>query len=207
MPMIISFLCEAHERFRFYLSLKISFQTKFLLNITSNNGKSTAIYKNFVFRLYKSCITMAMAILVDRFWFLCDNQILYGLVTTKDLRSSVLCQRANGKFNGMCKVHSLSSGKVEMYLCATCHIFNPHVNDGKIEQALWLMFRLRMFKHWMEIVHNHDNGYLDWLLLFHQNVFPLRESTSKMSSNGKGSHLRNNLGAHSLSSKFSLQFN
>ena len=28
----------------------------------------------------------------------------------------------------------------------------------------------------LEIVHNHDNGYLDWL--FHQNVFPLRESVS-----------------------------
>ena len=41
-----------------------------------------------------------------------------------------------------------------------------------------------MFKHWTEIVHNTDNGYLDWL--FHQNVFPLRESTSIMSGNGKG---------------------
>ena len=41
-----------------------------------------------------------------------------------------------------------------------------------------------MFKHCMEIVHNHDNGYLNWL--FHQNVFPLRESTSIMSGNGKG---------------------
>ena len=36
----------------------------------------------------------------------------------------------------------------------------------------------------MEIVHNHDNDYLDWL--FHQNVFSLRESTSIMSGNGKG---------------------
>ena len=33
----------------------------------------------------------------------------------------------------------------------------------------------------MEIVHNHDN--LDWL--FHWNIFPLRESTSIMSGNGK----------------------
>ena len=41
-----------------------------------------------------------------------------------------------------------------------------------------------MFKHWMEIVHNHDNGYLDWL--FHRNVFPLRESTAIMSGNAKG---------------------
>ena len=36
----------------------------------------------------------------------------------------------------------------------------------------------------MEIVHNHDNGYLDWL--FHQNVFPLRESNSLMCGNGIG---------------------
>ena len=41
-----------------------------------------------------------------------------------------------------------------------------------------------MFNHWMEIVHNHDNGYLVWL--FHQNVFPLRESSSIISGNGKG---------------------
>ena len=47
------------------------------------------------------------------------------------------------------------------------------------------------------LVHNHDNGYFDWL--FHQNVFPLRESSS-MSGNGKDSHLRNYLEVHSLSS-------
>ena len=33
-----------------------------------------------------------------------------------------------------------------------------------------------MFKHWMEMVQNHDNGYLD--SLFHKNVFALRESIS-----------------------------
>ena len=41
-----------------------------------------------------------------------------------------------------------------------------------------------MFKHRIEIVHNHGNGYRDWL--FHQNVFALRESTSIISGNGKG---------------------
>ena len=41
-----------------------------------------------------------------------------------------------------------------------------------------------MFKHWMEILHNHDNGYLDWF--FHQSVFALRQSTSVTSDNGKG---------------------
>ena len=41
-----------------------------------------------------------------------------------------------------------------------------------------------MFKHRIEIVHNHDNDHLDWL--FHWNIFPLRESTSIMSGNGKG---------------------
>ena len=40
-----------------------------------------------------------------------------------------------------------------------------------------------MFKHQMEIVHNHGNGYHD--RLFYQNVFPLRESSSIMSFNGK----------------------
>ena len=61
-----------------------------------------------------------------------------------------------------------------------------------------------MFKHRMEMVHNHYNSYLDWL--FHwQNVFPLRESTSIMSVDGKDSHLRNSLEVHSLSSKFSFQ--
>ena len=41
-----------------------------------------------------------------------------------------------------------------------------------------------MFKQWMDTVHNHDNGYLDWL--FPQNDFPLRESNSMVSGNGKG---------------------
>ena len=41
-----------------------------------------------------------------------------------------------------------------------------------------------MFKHRMELVHNHGNGYRDWLI--YQNVFPQRESTSTMSFNGKG---------------------
>ena len=45
-----------------------------------------------------------------------------------------------------------------------------------------------MFKPWMEIVLNRDNGYLDWL--FHQNVYRLRESTSMMSGNGKGFTLK-----------------
>ena len=63
-----------------------------------------------------------------------------------------------------------------------------------------------MFKHWMEIVHNHDNSYLDWL--FHQNVFPLRESSSIMSCNGKGFTLEEfkYLEVHSLNSMFSFQF-
>ena len=50
----------------------------------------------------------------------------------------------------------------------------------------------------MEIVHNHDNDHLDWL--FHWNIFPLRESTSTMSGNGKGFTLRDYLEVHSLSS-------
>ena len=43
-----------------------------------------------------------------------------------------------------------------------------------------------MFKHCMEIVHYHYhcNGYLDWL--FHQNVFPMKELTSKTFSKFSG---------------------
>ena len=41
-----------------------------------------------------------------------------------------------------------------------------------------------MFKRWIEILHEPDNGYLDWL--FNQNVLPLSESASIMSGNGKG---------------------
>ena len=37
-----------------------------------------------------------------------------------------------------------------------------------------------MFKHRMEIVHNHDNDHLYWL--FHHNICHLRESTSIISS-------------------------
>ena len=32
---------------------------------------------------------------------------------------------------GMGIVHSLSAGKVEMFLCAACHAFTPHVNAWK----------------------------------------------------------------------------
>ena len=73
-----------------------------------------------------------------------------------------------------------------------------------------------MFKHWMEIVHNHDKGYIDWL--FHQNVFALRESASIISGNGKGitleELLRNpftKLGpsfpSNSIKNFFKVQFN
>ena len=37
----------------------------------------------------------------------------------------------------------------------------------------------------MEIVHHHDNGYLDWLF-YEFFVFSLRESTFIMSNSGKG---------------------
>ena len=33
--------------------------------------------------------------------------------------------------NIMSKVHSLSSGKGEMFLCPACHAFTPHVNPWK----------------------------------------------------------------------------
>ena len=44
-----------------------------------------------------------------------------------------------------------------------------------------------MSQHWIEVLHDHDNSYLDWL--FNHNVFLLRESASIMSGNGEGSEL------------------
>ena len=54
---------------------------------------------------------------------------------------------------------------------------------GKIEQALWFRFRLRVSAcskinskgkdKTTKLRNINDNGYLDWLL--HQNVFPLRQ--------------------------------
>ena len=40
-----------------------------------------------------------------------------------------------------------------------------------------------MSKHWIEILHNHYNSYLDWL--FNHNVFLLRESAFMMPGNGE----------------------
>ena len=45
----------------------------------------------------------------------------------------------------------------------------------------------------MEIVHNHDNEYLDWL--FHWNFFPVRELTSIMSGSGRGFTLKELFGS------------
>ena len=44
-------------------------------------------------------------------------------------------------------------------------------------------------------MHNHENGYLDWL--FYQNVIPPRESNSILSGKGKGFTLEE---VHSLNS-------
>ena len=64
-----------------------------------------------------------------------------------------------------------------------------------------------MLKHWMEIVHNHDNGYFDWL--FHKNILPPRESTSIRFGNGKGVALEELFRSPftEIGSLFSFQFN
>ena len=51
-----------------------------------------------------------------------------------------------------------------------------------------------MFKHWMEIAHNHDNDYVDWL--FYKNVF----SSERWLAMAKDSNLMSYLEAHLLSS-------
>ena len=62
-----------------------------------------------------------------------------------------------------------------------------------------------MFKHWIEIVRNHDNGYLDWLI--NQNLFALREPTSIMSYNGKGFTLEGFFGSLFTELRPSFPFN
>ena len=56
-----------------------------------------------------------------------------------------------------------------------------------------------MLKHWMETVHNHDNGYHDWL--FYQNVFPQRSQLPQCLSMAKDSHLRDYFAVYSLNSE------
>ena len=86
-----------------------------------------------------------------------------------------------------CKVNSLSSGKVEMYLCASCMAcfqasrecvekLNRHFGSG----LGWAAVHIQA----MDECSAYGNDYLNWL--FHQNVFPRRESNSIMSGNGKG---------------------
>ena len=61
-------------------------------------------------------------------------------------------------------VHSLSSGKDKMFLCAACHAFTPRVNAWKNLIGIVVEVQARgwsMFKHCMKIVHNHVNGYRD----------------------------------------------
>ena len=48
-----------------------------------------------------------------------------------------------------------------------------------------------MFKHRMEIVHNHGNGYRDYL--FYQNVFPQRVNFHNVFPTAKDSQLRDYL--------------
>ena len=61
----------------------------------------------------------------------------------------------------VCMVHSLSSGKGKMFLCAACHAFTPHVNAWKNLIGIVIQIQARGFKHCMEISHNHGNGYPD----------------------------------------------
>ena len=50
----------------------------------------------------------------------------------------------------MCIVHSLSFGKVEMFLCAACHAFTPHVLN------LWCYDFFDRFQQYVEIVRKSD---------------------------------------------------
>ena len=51
--------------------------------------------------------------------------------TTRKLAASTRCQFFFVASTTASMVHSLSSGKVNMFLCAACHAFTPHVNVWK----------------------------------------------------------------------------
>ena len=62
------------------------------------------------------------------------NKNVFPLSTSFNSHSGSLNATSENQFhdflmNGI--VHSLSFGKVEMFLCATCHAFTPHVNAWK----------------------------------------------------------------------------
>ena len=65
-------------------------------------------------------------------FFYCLN-VLKATITLCDLSAAILFIPAHSclkRFHSRI-VHSLRSGKVEMFLCAACHAFTPHVNAWK----------------------------------------------------------------------------
>ena len=88
------------------------------------------------------------------------------------------------------KVHSLNSGNVEMYLCASCHALtlqrgcteklDRHCGSDLGQGVVHVQRSIVKPKKKQNFVNISNNGYVDWLL--HQNVFPLREQNSILPS-------------------------
>ena len=60
-----------------------------------------------------------------------ELQVKYKDYSKSQLRKELKHLKHNNTDTDVVIVHSLSSGKVEMFLCAACHAFTPHVNAWK----------------------------------------------------------------------------
>ena len=58
-------------------------------------------------------------------------QAPWELNASLEWASFQLKKTGGGRRMGVGAIHSPSSGKVEMFLCAACHDFTPHVNAWK----------------------------------------------------------------------------
>ena len=87
-----------------------------------------------------------------------------GFVITESLTKKRMSLLNEGRKTVGSMVLSLSSGKGKMFLCAARHAFTSHVNAWKNLIGIVVQIQARgesIFKHCMEIVHNHGNGYRD----------------------------------------------
>ena len=56
---------------------------------------------------------------------------LYQVLAPNSYKPRLRRKSKSGRNTKISIVHSLGSGKVEMFLCAACHAFTPHVNAWK----------------------------------------------------------------------------
>ena len=61
----------------------------------------------------------------------CNSSETSGIMYNNNVMYQIETFALNYRAINAAIVHSLSSGKVEIFLCAACHAFTPHVNAWK----------------------------------------------------------------------------